>query len=90
MPLQTVACLGIVLTVESKKVQCGPRTIYGCFPSLLGFGVRGQSHSNFLAFAVTGFDLDLQSTAGIHLEAVMTFAVQQATTLLERLISCSG
>ena len=36
-------------SVDSKKLEYGPVTIYAGFPSSLGFGVGGQSYSNFLA-----------------------------------------
>ena len=35
--------------VDSKNLEDGPRTIYAGVPSSLGFGVGGQSYSNFLA-----------------------------------------
>ena len=35
-----------------KRWEYGPGTIYGGFPSCLGFGVEGQSYSNFLASTV--------------------------------------
>ena len=37
------------LTVDSKKLDTGPGTIYGGFTSFFGFWVGGQSYSNFLA-----------------------------------------
>ena len=39
-------------TVDSKKLEYGPGAIYAGFPSSLGFGVGGQSCSNFLASTV--------------------------------------
>ena len=39
-------------TVDSKKLEYGPGTIYAGFPSSLGFGVGGQSYSKFPASTV--------------------------------------
>ena len=36
------------LTVDSKKLEYGPGTMFAGFPSL-GFGLGGLSYSNFLA-----------------------------------------
>ena len=36
--------------VDSNKLEYGPGTIYAGCPSSLGFGVAGQTYSNFLAF----------------------------------------
>ena len=38
--------------IDFKKLEHGTRRIYGSFVSSLGFGFRGQSYSNFLAYAV--------------------------------------
>ena len=47
-----VISLGILLsTLDSKRLEYGPGTIHGGFPSL-GFGAGGQSYSNFLASTV--------------------------------------
>ena len=35
--------------VDYKELEYGPKAIYAGFPSSPGFGVRGQSYSNFLA-----------------------------------------
>ena len=40
------------VTVNSKKLEFGPGAIYAVFPSSLGYGVGGQSSSNFLASSV--------------------------------------
>ena len=40
--------------VDWKKLEYGPGTICAAFSASLGFGVRGQSHSNFLASTVPG------------------------------------
>ena len=42
-------------TVDSNKLEFGPGSIYGC-PSSLGFGVGGESSSNFLASTVRYLD----------------------------------
>ena len=39
-------------TIDSKKLEYRPRTIYAGFAFCLGFGVGGQSYSNFLASTV--------------------------------------
>ena len=39
-------------TVGSRKFEYGPGTNYGGVPSFVGFGVGGQSYSNFLASTV--------------------------------------
>ena len=36
-------------TVDTKKLECVPRTMYAGCASLLGSGVGGQSCSNFVA-----------------------------------------
>ena len=41
----------VMIRVGSKKFEYGPGTIFAGFPSSLGFGVGGQSYSNFLAAA---------------------------------------
>ena len=41
-------------TVDSQQLEYGPGRIYAGFPSSLGFGVGGQSYSNFLASTVAG------------------------------------
>ena len=41
----------ISTTVDSKELEYGPETVYAVFSSL-GFGVGGQSYSNFLAATV--------------------------------------
>ena len=40
------------LTADSKKLAYGPGTFYAGFPVSLGFGVGGQSYSNFWASTV--------------------------------------
>ena len=40
--------------VNSKKVEYGFRVIDAAFPSLFGFGIRGRSYSNFVAYTVYG------------------------------------
>ena len=40
-----------------KQLEYGPGTIYAGFRSSPGFGVRGQSYSNFLASSVGAADL---------------------------------
>ena len=42
-------------TVDSKKLEYGPGTRYSGFPSFLGFGVGGQSYSNFLISTVVPY-----------------------------------
>ena len=39
-------------TVDSKELEYGPGTICAGFACSLGFGVGGQSYSNFLASTV--------------------------------------
>ena len=41
--------------VDSKKLECGLRVSYACFPPLFCFGIRGRSYSNFLATTVYVF-----------------------------------
>ena len=38
--------------VDLKKLEYGPGTICGGFPSSLGLGARRQSYSNFVASGV--------------------------------------
>ena len=38
--------------VDSNKLEYGPSTNYGGLHSFLGFGLGGQSYSNFLASTV--------------------------------------
>ena len=45
---------GIYCTVDSRKLEYGPRMIYAGFPHSLGFGLGGQSYCNFLAATVPG------------------------------------
>ena len=40
-------------TVDSKKLENGPETVYAGFPSSLGFGFAGPSYSSFLASTAT-------------------------------------
>ena len=40
---------GIWLTIDCKKLEYVPGLIYVGFPSSEGFGVAGESYSNFLA-----------------------------------------
>ena len=39
-------------TLDSKKLEYGPGTIYGGVPCFLSFGIGGQSYANFLASPV--------------------------------------
>ena len=48
----TEYCLMEDNTVDSKKLEYASGTIWPGFPSFLGFGVQGQSYSNFLASTV--------------------------------------
>ena len=51
--LQAFAAGRPSFTVDSKQLEYGPGTICAGFPSSLGFGVWGQSYSNFLTFTVS-------------------------------------
>ena len=44
----------ILSTVDSTKLEYGPGMIDAGCPSSLGFGLRGQLYSNFLASTVGG------------------------------------
>ena len=44
--------VGIVDGVDSQRLECGPGTMVAAVPPSLGFGVGGQSYSNFLPSAV--------------------------------------
>ena len=43
-------------TADSKQLEYRPGTICGGVPSSLGFGVEGESYSQFLASTVIGFE----------------------------------
>ena len=60
-------------TVASKKLEYGPRAIFGDFPSVLDFGVGtvGPSYSSFLESTVGGYDLQLPvPVEGFHRQVV--------------------
>ena len=52
MDLLSQLIIQVWYTVDSKKLEYGPGTIYAGFPFFQAFGVEGQSYSNFLASTV--------------------------------------
>ena len=68
MPIRPCCCPPNRITVDPKKVESGFRMIFAGFPSFLGFGVRGQSASNFLASTVPSPKFNMEAHKGPYIE----------------------